>query len=146
LVNWREYTADSSINLYDITYCKGLYVTVGSNAAFTGGGLFWSDTGLTWTSVSFAPNVPLYGVACGDNEFIAVGEAGLILKSNDGKSWSITGSGATDNTLFYPIYANSKYLVVGDNGTVAISSDNGESWAIKSAGVEKWLGSVVYVK
>jgi hypothetical protein len=78
------------------------------------GGLFRSNTGLTWNSVSFAPNVPLYGVTCGDNEFIPMGEAGVILKSNDGKSWLITGSGATDKALFYPIYSNGKYLAVGE--------------------------------
>jgi photosystem II stability/assembly factor-like uncharacterized protein len=146
LINWLEYTASNTINLFDIKYCRGVYVTVGSNSDYTGGDLFWSNTGLTWSSGSFAPNVPLFGVACGDSEFIAVGTSGLILKSIDGKTWSVTGSGVTDNTLYYPIYANGKYLVVGDNGTVVISSDGGESWTAQSAGVEKWLGSVVYVE
>jgi photosystem II stability/assembly factor-like uncharacterized protein len=146
LVNWNEYFASNSITLYDIVYCKGLYVAVGSDSVFTSGGLFWSDSGLTWNSVSFAPNVSLFGVTCGDNEFIAVGSSGLILKSNDGKTWAMTGSSVTNSILLHPIYANGKYLVVGDNGTVVISSDGGESWTAQSAGVEKWLGSVVYVE
>ena len=146
--DWREYNAAGSINFYDVIYCRGVYVTVGSNDGFTGGGISWSDTGLTWNSanhVILATN-PLYGVTCGENGMIAVGQSGLILKSIDGKDWSVTGAGVTNNALFHAVYANSRYLVVGDNGTVVTSNDHGETWTASSMGIEKWFGSIIYAE
>jgi len=64
----------------------------------------------------------LNAVTFGQSEFIAVGNGGVILASNDGTGWSPKVS----NTVFDlndVLYDGSRFIVVGDNGTIGISTD-----------------------
>ena len=61
-------------------------------------------------------------VTFGQSEFIAVGNGGVILASNDGTGWSPKVS----NTVFDlndVLYDGRRFIVVGDNGTIGISTD-----------------------
>ena len=64
----------------------------------------------------------LNAVTFGQSEFIAVGNGGVILASNDGTGWSPKVS----NTVFDlndVLYDGRRFIVVGDNGTIGISTD-----------------------
>ncbi len=56
--------------------------------------------------------------------FAAVGKYGVIVKSNDGKTWNKVKS------HLYAIAANSngRFIAVGENGSIVTSNDNGARW------------------
>ena len=64
----------------------------------------------------------LNAVCYGQSEYIAVGNGGAIIASNDGTSWSDKVSN-TVNDLNDVLYDGSRFIVVGDNGTIGISTD-----------------------
>ena len=71
-------------------------------------------------------NVPgftngLFVVTVGEN-FVTVGDNGIILTSSDGISWTKRTSGTTKN-LYGVTYGNSTFVTVGDNGIMLTSSD-----------------------
>ena len=58
--------------------------------------------------------------------FVAVANAGYIITSSDGTTWTSRTSGTTNN-LNGVTYGNSKFMIVGNSGTTLTSSD-GTSW------------------
>ena len=70
----------------------------------------------------------LYAVTYGNNKFIAVGNRGKILYSDNGSSWDNGTSGITSrlNEITYSNNA-SKYIAVGHSGKI-ISSSSGSTW------------------
>ena len=61
------------------------------------------------------------------NSFVVAGNAGTILTSSDGTSWTSRTSG-TSNNLRLVTFANSTFVVVGYGGIIQTSSNNGISW------------------
>jgi photosystem II stability/assembly factor-like uncharacterized protein len=72
----------------------------------------------------------LYGICYGNGLYVAVGEAGTILVSSDGSSWSSKISGTTQ-ALNKCCYGNGLYVAVGNTNTILVSSD-GSSWSSKN--------------
>lgn len=77
----------------------------------------------------------------GDN-YVVVGDSGVILTSDDGIDW-VERESSTDASLYAIAYHGSDIVAVGDNATVLLSSDNGESWSIKHSGFRISLPAVV---
>ena len=65
-------------------------------------------------------------VTYGNNVFVAVGDSGTILTSQDGQTWTKRSSGVT-NTLSDIAYAADKFVAVGKSETICYSSD-GTNW------------------
>ena len=86
-----------------------IFTTVG----LTTGGAFSQFSGTLQT---------LNAVCYGQSEYIAVGNGGAIIASNDGTGWSDKTSN-TVNDLNDIIYDGNKFIVVGDSGTIGISTD-----------------------
>ena len=104
--------------------------------------VIWEGTRNTWVAVGVAGSIftavglttggafsqfsgtlqTLNAVCYGQSEFIAVGNGGVIIASNDGKGWSDKVSN-TLNDLNDIIYDGNKFIVVGDSGTIGISTD-----------------------
>ena len=104
--------------------------------------VIWEGTRNTWVAVGAAGSIftavglttggafsqfsgtlqTLNAVCYGQSEFIAVGNGGVIIASNDGKGWSDKVSN-TLNDLNDIIYDGNKFIVVGDSGTIGISTD-----------------------
>lgn len=84
--NWTNRSLAESINLYDITYSRGVapaFVAVGAN-----GTVARSSNLENWAISTLDPNVDLTGAAFGyGNQFIAVGSDSLYL-SEDAVTWS----------------------------------------------------------
>ena len=68
----------------------------------------------------------LYGITYGNNKFIAVGESGTVIRSDNGSVWDIGTSNSSGN-LYSIAFGNDKFVGVGSN-TVIVSTDNGTSF------------------
>ena len=68
----------------------------------------------------------LYGIAYGNNKFIAVGESGTVIISDNGTVWNTRNSN-TSAHLNSIAFGNDKFVGVGSN-TVIVSTDNGTTF------------------
>ena len=104
--------------------------------------VIWEGTRNTWVAVGAAGSIftavglttaeafsqysgtlqQLNSVCYGQSEFIAVGNGGEIIASNDGKGWANKISNQIYD-LNDVIYDGNRFIVVGDNGTIGISTD-----------------------
>ena len=106
------------------------FVTVGSDNH-----IFSSSDGQTWTRrfLSASPvigQLSLNEVTWTGMRFVAVGEKGMILASEDGIDWSIVASGADLNGLAHD---GSRFIAVGDHGRLAVASDP-STWEYRHTG------------
>ena len=91
----------------------------------------------------------LYEVTYGNGLFIAVGEQGIILSSEDGRNWRKTITRKTA-TLHGVTYHDGLYVTVGyDHGAAGGSfifiSLDGYSWTLqRTSGISEYLNSVTY--
>lgn len=80
----------------------------------------------TWVSRSSGTSVILYGIAWNGFLFVAIGEGGIGISSEDGITWSPINTGVV--TDLYGITASSNvFLACGDSGVLRVSQD-GLSW------------------
>jgi photosystem II stability/assembly factor-like uncharacterized protein len=69
----------------------------------------------------------------GTNQWVAVGDNGILAYSANGESWtkvdlgSIFTNGTTKQNIYGVAYGNSKWIAVGGNGKM-VSSTNGTNW------------------
>jgi hypothetical protein len=88
--------------------------------------------GYTWIkSPSTVPNVIYRGLAYGGGYYVAAGEQGTILTSNDGINWTQRFSGQSPSTLSTSTLLGAAYsstlqrfVVVGTGGTILTSNAN----------------------
>ncbi len=79
-----------------------------------------------WLTVRSEQAGTCRGVIWANNQYVAVGDAGLVMTSPDGKAWTKRTSGSTRN--FYAVtYGNGLYVAVGYHGIV-YTSPNGTTW------------------
>jgi uncharacterized delta-60 repeat protein len=96
----------------------------------------------TWSVASSPTAQSLWGVAWGNNLFVAVGEAGTVLTSSDGSSWALRTSGTTA-WLVGVGYANNQFVAVGDKGMLLTSTD-GLAWTPRASGTTERLNAVAF--
>lgn len=97
-----------------------------------------------WTKPADQVNVGLRGVERGPDRFIAVGENGTILYSdNSGSQFSGTIASNTNATLNDIVYGNGKYVIVGDSDTIITISSGNVAETI-AGGAMGSLGAVAY--
>ena len=86
---------------------------------------------------------------------ILIGQDGKILKSssfelamaNTGTftppdSWTVLSSGTTENLNNIKFLDDDTGIIVGDNGTILISNDGGETWSSMNSGVDENLNTI----
>ena len=83
----------------------------------------------------------LNAVAFGGGGFIAVGPAGNMVRSRDGRAWLPVASGTT-NDLNAVAFAEGQYVAVGNEGTIIRSAD-GTTWLTANSGTATPLNSLV---
>jgi len=147
--SWLASSAVSAApDLRSVTFgaTAGTSTTVPVNtyvAAGTGGAIYSSLDGTTWSAVNYASSRNINAAAY-FGTFKLVGDGGLVLLSSDAASWTAQTSGTTQN--LYAIASNSLNLnvAVGANGTI-ISSVDGITWtAATSSGTTRDLYGVTY--
>ena len=99
----------------------------------------------TWLPLASGVNINLNAVAYHNGTFVAVGNNGTILYSQDtGDSWSINNSITTLN-LKSVRYLNGKWVIVGEKGIVITSVVGTGFWTIHSSGTTNTLNDVAFV-
>ena len=92
----------------------------------------------TWQSRPSGVNVPLWSVAYGDGQWVAVGEQGTILTSMDGTAWTVRSSGFPARWLVGVGYGtpggSGLWVVVGESGLILTSPDAVTWTARRTAG------------
>ena len=125
-----------------VTVTSTVFIGVGAK-----GGICYSEFasphnhGEEWSCVSpIVPDKKLYGIAYGNNKFIAVGQSGTVIISDNGSGWA-TRTSNTSATLNSIAFGNDKFVGVGSN-TVIVSTDNGTSFL--ETNTEHYLRDVTY--
>ncbi len=159
--NGNNWVIDDSLNdslarpveLTSIAYNDTVFTAVG-----TGGLIMTSMDGISWKKVADRDswdfiNFPgLYSVTYGNNQFLAVGEAGkvdpnatpIIMTSSDGEHWN-----SIDSLRLRPVsnqeiewtspwliqlwsvtYGNGRYVAAGFQGPIIITSTDGINWVV----------------
>lgn len=133
-------TEDISRNpLLGIGYGGGTFVAVGRACEIvTYDGTGWA----TRANPDAYCSTNLNDVAYNGTRFVAVGDSGTVLWSNDGASWSSATSGVSGD-LYAITYGNDTFVAVGAGGTVLTSTD-GSSWNAGTSNTTADLNGVAY--
>ncbi len=104
-----------------------------------------SDLGLTWDNRTSGNSntTRLWEVEYNNGNYVAVGDAGVIITSTDGITWNNRTSGVTKK-LRGVAFGNSTYVTVGETGTILSSSDS-ISWTSRTSGTTNYLYGVSYL-
>ena len=153
-ITWTARNSGTTRRLFGVTYGNNTFVTVGG---WDIGTILTSTDGSTWTTrtsgILITPRV-IYGtlvttgitlarVIYGNSTFVTTGNAGTILTSTDGITWTARTSGTTKH-LFGVTYGNNTFVTTGQSGTVLTSSD-GISWDKRTSGISNTqLGLTTY--
>lgn len=103
------------------------------------------DIDKVWSQGFAVPYGDVYGMAVGPGPvYIIVGNEGLLARSFDFITWTRinTGSGVNFNSIEYN---DSYWVVVGNNGTILVSIDDGASWTINNSLTNKNIYSIKYL-
>ncbi len=84
----------------------------------------------------------LYGAAYGNGLFVAAGDAGTLVTSPDGVSWTMAEPD-TLASLYGITYGNNLFVAVGDGGTILTSGD-GVTWTPVVSGAANTLYGITY--
>ena len=103
-----------------------------------------SDDFDQWIPIATGVSGTLNSIEFAQGLFIAVGNNGVILLSQDGGvTWSIDNT-VTTKDLNSVKYLNNNWIIVGDRGTVLTSTD-GIIWSTYYAGFKANLNDVTYI-
>ena len=142
LYSYTDTTITADLNAVAAGADKGAVVGTGGTILFTESGPGGLGTAFTLTSKYSTQD--LLGVAHNDNIFIAVGDNGEILRSNNAETWVGVTTNAITTRLNDVSYGNGNWIAVGAGGSIIRSSDNGLNWSVVSSGSTFNLNSVYY--
>lgn len=121
--------------IYDVAYGSGKFVAVGD-----GGKGSYSSDGITWTAVSNMSfgTTNITAIGYGDGMFIAGADHGYMAYSTDGINWTQVINPKMGSNVIRSIACMgpvrketggyiSKYVAVGDSGSMSYSTD-GKNW------------------
>lgn len=118
---WEQLTLPSSISaIYDICYVPEKGFITASNP------ILISSNGRDWQAAPASPGT-ISCIAYDHGMYIAAGYNGLIGISTDLQHWTTKSTGVYSSYMAI-LYANSTWVTVGNNGTIATSLDDGETW------------------
>jgi photosystem II stability/assembly factor-like uncharacterized protein len=131
-VNWTQNTLNSD-HFNSITYGNNYFVATGYR-----GTIMTSTDGSIWTIEESDPAESLNSVTCNSNTFVAVGYNVVFTSVNN-----VWVKKHVEGNLQSVIYANSKFIAVGDKGKIMSSSD-GSKWEEINSGVSQSLYNVTF--
>jgi hypothetical protein len=138
--NWLARTTPTVNFLSSVAIGATACVAVGANGTLLRAGA----NGATWTPVSLGTAYWLYRVRWLDNQFIVVGQNGLIYTSPDATAWTLRASGTTA-WLTDVTSVDGTWFVTGYQGTL-LSSTNRTTWSAVSLPTIKSLYATTTLK
>ncbi len=135
-VSWNTVTSSTATNLSGVAYGNSRYIAVGDAGTLVTS----TNGGVTWASQTLAGAGNLRAIAYGSNNnstdnggtllintFVAVGDNGVAVVSNDGgATWSVKGiAGASD---FVGIAYTTRFVAVDRAGNAFVSA-TGQTWS-----------------
>jgi photosystem II stability/assembly factor-like uncharacterized protein len=143
---WRPVRSDGGVTLNRVFFRDAEHGwAVGHDATI----LQTRDAGQHWTRGQQTPHIesPLFDIAfAGDRHGWAVGAYGLFLETQDGGATWSRRTIATSDEHWYAIVplGGQNLLIVGENGRVLSSADQGENWLpLTSPSAGSWFGALV---
>lgn len=119
---WTDRSIPGTVNdLGVVVYGAGRFIAFSSNRDR----IYHSVDGLAWQVSDGAPVAGVNAAEFIEGRFIAVGNAGLVLSSEDGLNWSSHGTGGTDDLLSI-CRGKGRYVAGGLDHTA--TSEDGISW------------------
>jgi hypothetical protein len=97
---------------------------------------------IDWVETESGTNANLNAVVYGDGLFVAVGDSGTVVTSEDGVTWEKQETGIAAQ-LVDIAYGNKMYVAVSKEGE-SIVSNNGKSWELGGYATTKWIESIAY--
>lgn len=134
-ITWSIATSPTTINLESVKYNNDQWIATGESS-----NVIVSVDGANW-GFGYTDTFRASAYASGGST-VFVGDGGAIYKTDD-TSLSDVSSGTTQN-LYDVIYASSKFVAVGANGTIIVSADDGVTWVAKTSGTSYDLNRIVY--
>lgn len=126
--------------LWGIAQGNGLVIAVGEQGSILSGAA--ASGTLVWSPRVSGTTVWLTNVGYGNSRWVAVGDLGTIITSDDnGVTWTARVSNTTSR-LNAVCYGNNLWLAVGENGSV-LSSPDATTWTVRpslSSGYFRGLG------
>jgi hypothetical protein len=92
----------------------------------------YKDNTETWSCPQeIVDDKQLYGITYGNNKFIAVGESGTVIRSDNGTNWTedLSGNSNTSANLYSIAFGNDRFVAVGQYAVI-VSTDNGTSFTL----------------
>jgi hypothetical protein len=118
VTNWTPRTTSTANFLSSVAIGPNACVAVGALGTLLRSG----PDGASWTAVSLGTTNWLYRVRCLENQFVVVGQNGVIYSSVDATNWNARMSGTT-RWLTDVAYADNQWFVTGYQGTLLTSSN-----------------------
>ncbi len=125
-------------DLTGVTYFNGNFLAVSQQSA-----VLTSPDGSNWTVANITGNLVLRSIAGLANVTVAVGDAGAVVHSADGVTWTKVSPASTTKNLRRVAVSGTTFVAVGDGGTVLVSAD-GASWAAATSGTTANLLGINY--
>ncbi len=122
-ITWRAGTIGEPLVLTALAFGNGRYVAAGWRDETGETRVAVSTDTETWTvaGVPGFESAHLRGIAFANDQFVAVGERGLILVSSDGTAWT-AGPGSLTDDLAAVTWGTGGWVVAGNNG-LAVAMD-----------------------
>jgi len=112
-----KFASNAVIN--GIAYGNSKFVVVGA-----GNPVYSTDNGVTWTTINLTGYADYqYGIAFGNNKFIAWGNRKLAT-SSDGLTWTAAGEISNSNSINGVAWGSNKFIAVGNSGKIAYWDGN----------------------
>lgn len=142
--SWSSRTNNVKQDLRAVTAnSSGRMIAVGNNGAAVG-----SSDNITWLPVILGVSANMRDIEVAGSTWIAVGTGSTIMRSTDGKNFSVKSAPQPNMTL-QSVDTNGAgiWLAVGANGAIGvifISTDDGNTWNIVPGAGNKALNCVRY--
>ena len=128
---WAQGVSSGADNKTGVAFGNNKFVCVGVNGFDHS--IYYSPGGITWSLATTGVGA-LYSVVYANGLFVAVGEAGLVMTSIDGVTWTPQTSGTVLN-LYRITYGGGLFVAVGANGVLletVFTSVDGVVWVDRS--------------
>ncbi|MCX7747947.1 MAG: dockerin type I domain-containing protein [Clostridia bacterium] len=137
LVEGSTKTGDEKLfnnTFWGITYGKNRFVAVGEGCSATSlDGIYWNVAAAPYT---------LKDVVYNGEYYLAVGDNGAILSSNDGLSWE-KRMGETDNQFRSIVWTGTEFVIAGEKGSI-YSTKDGYSLSASDSKVSENLNDIIW--